>query len=339
MVDRISSLDSGYATGDLSVYPEALDNKETLYEAKNNAETNLKQSLPFLGKQIIVESAAAFPDKGLLRIGPQAGESGNSELIYYDKKTKTTFKELKRPFAGSVQSPWPKGAYVTNAVMAEHHNAIKDAIWNIENNLGTKESPTAESLNGILKAQETRFLNPKPLFRSFPLKGKPPLKVRFQNFSTGHLVRHFWDFGDGSVSTETSPIHTYLVEGVYTVQLNIMTSTGGQGVVTKTDYILVNEDETIPFYYIRPITGISQKTATATASLPAEFNFVDQSDGDIVQRNWIFGDGDRETQEDPDIHTTSHIYSEPGSYEPILILIFSTGRLTRVGLPDPLVVT
>ena len=70
-----------------------------------------------------------------------------------------------------------------------------------------------------------------------------------------------------------------------------------------------------------------------------KFNFVDQSNGDIVQRNWIFGDGERETQEDPDIHTASHIYSEPGSYSPVVILIFSTGRLTRVGLPDQLVVT
>jgi len=339
MVDRISSLDNGYTTGDLSIYPVALDSKDTLFEVKNNAQTILKQSLPFIGKQLIVEDATAFPAQGLLRIGPPPGEPGNSELLYYDKKTKTTFKDLKRAYAGSVQSVWPKGAHVTNSVMAEHHNAIKDAIVNVEDNLGVKENPAAESLNGILKTQETRFLTPKPLFRSFPLKGQPPLKVRFQNFSTGHLVRHFWDFGDGSVSTETSPVHTYLAEGLYTVQLNIMTSTGGQGVVTKTDYILVNEDETIPFYYINPVSGLSSKTATETASLPTEFNFVDQSNGEIVQRNWIFGDGERETQEDPDIHTTSHIYSEPGAYDPVVILIFNTGRLTRVGLPDSLVVT
>jgi PKD repeat protein len=339
MVDRISSLDAGYTTGDLSIYPAALDSKDTLFEVKNNAQTILKQSLPFLGKQLIVEDASGFPSQGLLRIGPPPGEPGNSELLYYDKKTNTSFQDLKRAYAGSVQSLWPKGAYVTNSVMAEHHNAIKDAIINVEDNLGVKENPTPESLNGILKSQETRFLTPKPLFRSFPLKGQPPLKVRFQNFSTGHLVRHFWDFGDGSVSTETSPTHTYAVEGLYTVQLNIMTSTGGQGVVTKTDYILVNEDETIPFYYISPVTGISSKTASLTASLPTEFKFVDQSNGEIVQRNWIFGDGTRETQEDPDIHTTSPIYNEPGSYDPVVILIFSTGRLTRVGLPDPLVVT
>lgn len=339
MVDRISSLDDGYQDGDLSVYPEAIDNKETLYEAKNNAETKIKQSVPFTGKNIIVDDTSAFPSKGLIRIGPPPGEAGNSELIYYDKKTKTTFTNLKRAFAGSQQGTWPKGAYVTNAVMAEHHNAIKDAILNIEENLGVKDFPAAASLNGILQSQETRFLNPKPLFRAFPLKGKPPLQVRFQNFSTGHLVRYFWDFGDGSVSTETSPIHTYLTEGIYTVQLNVMTSLGGQAVVTKTDYVLVNEDETIPFYYIAPATGISTKTASETASLPTEFTFVDQSNGDIVQRNWVFGDGTRITEEDPDVHTASHIYTEPGTYDPVLILIFSTGRLTRVGLPDSLVVT
>jgi len=339
MVDRISSLDNDYSTGDLSIYPIGLDSKDTLFEVKNNAQTVLKQSLPFLGKQIIVESTSAFPDKGLLRIGPPAGQPGNSELIYYDTKTSTVFKDLKRAYAGSIQSAWNKGAYIANSVMAETHNSIKDAIINVEQNLGLKENPEAASLNGILKSQETRFLTPKPLFRAFPLKGKPPFKVRFQNFSTGHLIRHFWDFGDGSVSTEVSPIHTYLAEGLYTVQLNVMTSTGGQGVVTKTDYILVSEDETIPFYYVAPMTGISSKTATATSALPTEFEFVDQSDKKIVQRNWIFGDGERETQEDPDIHTTSHIYNEPGSYQPILILIFDTGKLTRIELPDPIVVT
>ena len=68
-MSRISSLDVGYETGDLSVYPEALDDKEILYEAKNNAKTTLKQALSYNAKFIIVDDASSFPEKGLIRIG------------------------------------------------------------------------------------------------------------------------------------------------------------------------------------------------------------------------------------------------------------------------------
>ena len=340
MVDRISSLDDSYILGDLSLYPEAIDDKEVLYEATNNSWIVLKQTLSYSSNVIIVEDTTGFPAKGILRIGPPPGESGIYEMIYYNSKTNNTFTDLKRGFSGSRQNVWYAGkAYVSNAVAAEHHNAIKDALIKIEQNLGIKDDPEAASLNGILKTQEVRFLAPKPLFRVFPRKGAPPLKVRFQNFTTGHIIRYLWDFGDGGTSLEQSPIHTYLVEGQYTVKLNVITSTGAQGVVTKRGYVLVDADETTPFFYVDTIDNpYSVHTATELSVDPKEFVFVDQSDGDIVQRNWVFGDGDKYTQEDPDIHEITHIYQEPGEYIVTQLIQFSNGRLKRVELPQPLVV-
>lgn len=95
MADRISSLDSGYVIGDLSVYPEAIDDKEILYEARNNAITTLKQILPFNGRKIISYDASKFPPQGLLRIGPPPGTFGLAELIYYGKRTDSVFSDLK----------------------------------------------------------------------------------------------------------------------------------------------------------------------------------------------------------------------------------------------------
>jgi PKD repeat protein len=340
MADRISSLDDGYRTGDLSVFPEAIDDKETLYEATNNSSVVLKQSLTYSARTVIVEDTSSFPDKGIIRVGPAPGESGEFECIYYDSKTSNTFKDLRRGFQGSKQGYWMAGKhYVSNAVNSEHHNSIKDAVINIEQNLGLKEDPEAESLNGILKSQEQRFLAPKPLFRASYITGPPPLKVRFQNFSTGHVIRYLWDFGDGGTSLEASPIHTYLTEGEYTVKLNVVTSTGAQGVATKRNYIVVDQDESLPFFYVDSLTDpYSVKTATEQGKTPKEFIFVDQSDGEIVQRNWVFGDGERYTQEDPDIHDVTHIYQEPGEYVVTELIQFSNGRLKRVELPDPLVV-
>jgi len=345
MIDKISSLDEDYITGDLSLFPEALDDKETLYEATNNSKTTLKQTLPYNGKIVIVESTEGFPEKGQIRIGGAPDGDGMFELIAYEKKTANTFQELKRGFAGSRQNMWSaQKNYVTNSVVAEHHNAVKDAIINMQVNAGVKEDPEPESLNGILKAQEVRFLAPKPQFRAFPIKGPSPLKVRFQNFSTGHVVRYLWDFGDGSTSLERSPTHEYSAEGTYTVKLNVITSTGAQGVATKTNYIEINDDESIPFFYVESTSNpysvktASQLSAGGTPTSPKEFVFVDQTDGEIVQRNWVFGDGESETQEDADIHETSHIYTEPGDYTVTLLVIFSDGRLKKVELPEALTV-
>lgn len=329
MADRISSLDDSYLTGDLSLFPEAIDDKEVLYEATNNSSVVLKQTLSYSSNVIIVEDTTGFPAKGILRVGPPPGESGMYEMIYYDAKTNNTFTDLKRGFAGSRQNVWyARKAYVSNAVAAEHHNAVKDALIKIERDLGVETDPEPESLNGILKSQEVRFLAPKPLFRAFPIKGPPSLKVRFQNFTTGHIVRYLWDFGDGGTSTEKSPIHTYVVEGQYTVKLNVITSTGAQGVVTKRGYILVDADESTPFFYVDPTGDPSSRT----------FTFVDQSDGDVVARNWVFGDGNTYTQEDPDIHYHTHTYTDPGEYVVTELVQFGNGRLKRIELPERLVV-
>ena len=346
MTERISSLDDGYQTGDLSIFPEALDDKTLLYVASNNSKTRLVQTLTYNNsKVIVVEDTTGFPDSGIIRVGPDIGKPGDHELIGYTKKTANTFQNLQRGFGGSKQNFWrPQGVYVSNSVNADYHNAVKDAIINIEHDLGVSVDPDPESLNGILKSQETRFLAPKPLFRAFPPKGPPPHQVRFQNFTTGHVIRYFWDFGDGGTSLEKSPIHTYLTEGSYTVKLNVITSTGAQGIATKRDYITVDKDESIPFFYVESISQpysvktASELSAGGNPTQPKEFVFIDQTDGDIVQRNWIFGDGVQFTQNDPNNHVSSHIYAKPGEYIVTVLIIFSNSRLKKVELPEPLVV-
>ena len=339
MPDRISSLDSGYQAGDLSIYPHAMDSKDTLYEASNNAETTLKQTLPYNGRHIIVFDASKFPAKGLLRIGPPVGKQGNFELIYYGERSDSIFGKLVRGFAGSRQVQFPAGSWVTAGVGAEIHNAAKDALINIEKTLGTRDYPLADSLNGILKELETRFLAPKPIFRAFPLRGRPALKVRFQNYSGGDPIRYLWDFGDGSMSTEPSPIHIYQKEGIYSVKLNVITALGAQGVVTKSNYITASNEEGINFFYSDRMTGISQKTAASMNVSPTTFTFIDQTEGPIVERLWNFGDGERQTVDHGDVHTIKHQFAVPGEYNPLLLAILDNQRLKRIELADTIQVS
>lgn len=337
MVFRLSTLSTeeengvAYQSGDLSVYPEALDDHKSLYIATNNSETKLKQSLTYNGKYIIVDDATGFPSSGLLRIG-RKNQAGNHEFVYYDKRNNTTFMNLVRGHAGSIQSAWAAGdVYVSNSVMADHHNAIKDAALNIEKYVGIKDTTDETSLNGILQKLEARYLSPKPQFRAFPLKGGPGLKVRFQNFSNTETIRFLWDFGDGTTSDERSPTHTYQSEGVYTIKLNMIMSTGAQGVVVKRNYITVSEKQITPFFYADLKSGSNEA--------PATFEFVDQTDGDIANRYWVFNDGESAQITSPNIHTIEHTYTTPGNYTPSLLIVFKDQSLKRVFLKEGIQVT
>lgn len=333
MATRVSSQDIGYTVGQLSLYPQALDTRNQLYQATNNTITTLKQSLTYVGKYVIVQDNSQFPDNGIIRIGPPPGQPGPAEMVYYESKSNNgLFKDVIRGFAGSRQNQWPAGSVVTNAVFAEHHNTIKDAIIQIENNLGTLNSPATGSLNEILKAQEINFLSPKALFRAYPTKGAAPLKIRFQNFSTGPIVKSLWDFGDGTTSIETSPIHTYSKEGIYTVKLNIITSLGAQGYATKSNYITIDNTLKQPFFYVSPIFGISKKTASEQSIQPTKFHFVDQTDGDIAQRWWVIDSSKTISQPNPNIHTLDYIFDEPGEYNPTLLCFLANQTLKKAYL-------
>lgn len=57
--------------------------------------------------------------------------------------------------------------------------------------------------------------------------GCQPYTVTFQDSSFSWTdMEYFWEFGDGSTSTEASPTHTYLDTGLYTVILSISTDSG-----------------------------------------------------------------------------------------------------------------
>ncbi len=349
MVDKISSADEGYIIGNLSLYPQIYDDKSDLYVATNNAESKLKQALAYNATRIILEDGSSFPDKGILRIGTTAGEMGTNELVYYETKNGQVFSDLQRGYGGSRQNRWYSETPVTSGVMSEHFNIIRDATYNVEANLGTKIKPTNDTLNDLLIHLEEKWLAPRGLFRAVPSPvGPSPLTVRFQNFSLAHSVRFFWDFGDGTTSTERSPTHIYLAEGNYTVSLDVITELGGTSVTKKMGYILVDDDQVTPFFYVlanKDTPGNLSVETAAEESIqegvyipPTTFDFVDQTDGKIVERYWVWDDGETTVIKDPNVHVASHIYQKPGIYDPALLIVFSSTLLKRAYLQKKITV-
>lgn len=56
--------------------------------------------------------------------------------------------------------------------------------------------------------------------------------VNFEDLSTGSPVSWWWDFDDGTTSTDPNPDHTYLAPGTYDVSLTVQNSNGCQDEIT-----------------------------------------------------------------------------------------------------------
>lgn len=122
-------------------------------------------------------------------------------------------------------------------------------------------------------------LNPTADF-SYAAQG---LTVTFTDQSSdadSEIAGHRWDFGDGQISSEQNPVHTYSAADTYTVRLTVQDDQGLTG--SKTEKIVVggaqeNQPPVADFTYaVQDLTV----TFTDTSSDP---------DGQIVERRWNYG--------------------------------------------------
>src|SRR5439155_11046117 len=70
---------------------------------------------------------------------------------------------------------------------------------------------------------------PRADFRADHASGPAPLTVSFSNNSTdpdGDLMTSQWDFGDGTLSNEPTPTHTFTSAGSFTVTLVVIDARG-----------------------------------------------------------------------------------------------------------------
>jgi gliding motility-associated-like protein len=112
------------------------------------------------------------------------------------------------------------------------------------------------------------------------------------------VISYFWDFGDGTTSTDKEPAHTFTSAGLKTVSLSV-----------KNDVACVSN------VYQLPIKILKQPQASFTVANSScsqtEIQFTDQS---VLNENapsylWDFGDGKTSTDKNP-----LHAFDKPGNY-------------------------
>jgi PKD repeat protein len=80
-------------------------------------------------------------------------------------------------------------------------------------------------------------LLPSAMFSANVSSGYVPLDVQFTDLSEDEIGRK-WDFGDGDISTEQYPVHTYSTVGSYTINL---TAINENGTALKTAIVVVSQ--------------------------------------------------------------------------------------------------
>lgn len=132
--------------------------------------------------------------------------------------------------------------------------------------------------------------------------------VSFFNFST-NATSYFWDFGDGSSSTSSDPVHDFLDDGVYIVQL---TATSICGDVTIEEVIVIANP---------PTAGFDADIEEGCAPLTVQF--TSNASNNTDDWLWTFEGGDPlvSTEENPIV-----TFSTAGSFDVTLTVSNETGE-------------
>lgn len=103
-----------------SNFPMAVDSDSNLFVAVNNCHAALGGTVTGGATTISVDSASCFPSPGYATI--------DSEAIYYTGKTATTLTGCTRGADGTMAAAHSVRSTVFHAVLAAHHNALKDEL-------------------------------------------------------------------------------------------------------------------------------------------------------------------------------------------------------------------
>ena len=130
----------------------------------------------------------------------------------------------------------------------------------------------------------------------------------------GDPLTYLWDFGDGSNSTQASPIHSYVSAGSYSVSLTV--DDGNSGTASCSALITISEP---PPANQAPVCSAITPTAGQVGS-PVNFSATaSDPDGDPLTYSWDFGDGLVSSASNP-----AHTFTTAGTFN--VNLSVSDGR-------------
>jgi len=167
--------------------------------------------------------------------------------------------------------------------------------------------------DSLLKTDVITVSRPVAAFSTVDTVSCPGKNINFSNASTGPSLSYTWDFGDGTTSVSTNPVHAYAADGIYTVTLSITDQFGCGDVTTKPSYIRIASPHA------------SYNLSDSVATCPPLFVTFTNTSANYSSILWQFGDGTSTNSDNP-----SHFYSTPGTYHAKLIITSPGGCVDSI---------
>lgn len=128
--------------------------------------------------------------------------------------------------------------------------------------------------------------------------------ITFSSETEGTVSGYAWDFGEGSMSSQANPSHTYPLDNNYVVTLSATTTDGCENFKTKT----------VPVYQQPQPDFTLELPPFSCSGSPSQFDDAtpNPTDSNIASWSWDFGDtgtGNTSTTRNP-----QHTYADAGDY-------------------------
>lgn len=159
------------------------------------------------------------------------------------------------------------------------------------------------------------FTGPTAQFTVVDSIGCLPFTVNFSDATIlggGAIAFWNWDFGDGGTDTVQNPSYTYGSTGTYNVSLNLTDVNGCSNIINKINHITI---------FPVPVSTFTQSINNQSCTDSLDASFTDNSTGNGLSYNWIFGNGNTSTSQTPPVQT----YTPVGIYTNTLIVTSTDG--------------
>ena len=239
------------------------------------------------------------------------------------------------PFADFSAAPSCHGAPVTlNNTSSIPSGLIQSYYWSFgDNSTSTNNLPThtynsygSYTINMIATSDQgcrdtvskNITIHPLPV----PVFSSPDVclgnNIQFQNNSAipyGSITSWFWNFNDGTTSSQNNPSHNYNSPGSYNVNLTAISNYGCQANTNLPINIFPN-----------PVAAFT----TANVCYGSSTQLVNQSTlsgGGSLHSSWIYSDGESSSTSNP-----MHTFPAPGNYNVALMVTTSNGCRDTVSM-------
>ncbi len=160
-------------------------------------------------------------------------------------------------------------------------------------------------INGLITLGAVQNQPPTANFSFTPAEPKVDEEISFKDESTDpdgatDIVSWEWDFGDGTKSTEQNPKKKYSQKKVYDVKLTVKDKAGLPSFIVKK----------VPVGIVPPKADFSFSPASPEVGSEVQFSDKSTDDGQIVSRQWDFGDGTASAEQNP-----KKKYTQPGTFK------------------------